>query len=343
MNQRFSNALVPVLSVVAAVLVASVILIVTGANPVGVITSLIEGAFLKPNAFANTLVTMTPYIMLGLGVSVAFGGGLFNIGAEGQFYLGAVAGTLIGYAVPGLPAFIHVPLTMFAGALMGALWAGIAGALKAWRGAHEVITTIMLNYVAFALTDYLINNPMRGKGSAPRTPDLLDTAILPKLFGEATPVHLGLVIALLLVVGYWFLTSKTPLGFAIRTVGSNPDAARYAGIDVKFTMLRTMLISGGLCGIAGAIEVQGVYHYMPAVFTVGYGFDSIAIALLGQGGPVGIVLASLLFGAFGSGSGNIQFATGVNPGIIDVLKAFILIFVGAPAIIRGLLRMNKEA
>jgi general nucleoside transport system permease protein len=330
---------IPLLSVLIALIVAGVLLIVTGANPLTVYSALLQGAFFRTNALANTLLVATPYILLGLGVSLSFAAGLFNIGAEGQFYIGALAGVYVGYALPeGLPMVLHLPLALLAGVAAGALWGGIAGFLKATRGAHEVITTIMLNYVAFAITDFMVNGPMRGAGSAPRTPDVQAGAVLPLIFGAPNKLHYGFVIALLLIAAYWFLTTRMPLGFRIKTVGANPDAARYAGISVPGTTVAALCISGGLCGLAGAVEVLGVYQYMPAAFTTGYGFDSIAIALLGQGHPIGILFSAILFGAMNNGSTYMQFAAGVSNSIISVLQAFIVIFVGAPAIIRSLIR-----
>jgi general nucleoside transport system permease protein len=335
---------VPLLSVLIALIVAGVILIITGANPLEVYSALVQGAFTRRGALGNTLLVTTPYVLLGLGVSLSFMAGLFNIGAEGQFYMGALVGVFVGYALPpGLPMIVHLPLALGAGALAGAVWGGIPGLLKATRGAHEVITTIMFNYIAFALTDFMVNGPMRGTGTAPRTPDIQAGAQLPLIFGAPDKLHWGFVLALVVIVGYWFLTTKMPLGFKIRTVGANPDAARYAGISVPRTTVTTMAISGALCGLAGAIEVLGVYGYMPAAFTTGYGFDSIAIALLGQGGPIGVFLAALLFGAMNSGSSYMQFAANVSNSVISVVQAFIVIFVGAPAIIRSLLnRFGKS-
>ncbi len=334
--------LLPLLSIVAALIVAGVILIITGANPLTVYSSLLEGALIKPKALSETLAIATPYILLGLGMSLGFMAGVFNIGAEGQFYIGAVVSTYLGFSLSGLPTFIHLPVAILGGALGGAIWAGIAGYLKVTRGAHEVITTIMLNYIAFALTDYLINGPLRGKGSAPRTPDVLETAILPSLFNDGSRLNWGLILAIACAVGFWFLTKRMPLGLQIRTIGENPDAARYAGISVNRTMLIAMLMSGALCGIAGATESLGSYHYMPAAFTAGYGFDAIAISLLGQSSALGVVLASVLFGAMNAGTGYMQLASGVTPAIISVLQAFIIVFVAAPAIIRGIFRIGSK-
>jgi simple sugar transport system permease protein len=346
-NSAISNILgnlwSPVLSIFAALLIAGIILIITGANPLVVYSSLIQGAFFKPNAFTETLTIATPYILLGLGVSLGFMAGLFNIGAEGQFYMGAVVSTFIGYAVSGLPAIIHLPLAIIGGALAGAVWGGIAGYFKATRGAHEVITTIMLNYIAFALTDYLINGPLRGKGTAPRTPDVLPSAVLPRLFEEPDRLHWGFFLAIILIVGFWWLTKRMPLGLQIRTVGANPNAAKYAGISVNRVTVITMLLSGALCGIAGATEALGAYRYMPAAFTAGYGFDAIAIALLGQGNPIGVLLAAILFGSLNAGSGFMQLQSGVTPAIISVLQAFIIVFVAAPAIIQSLFKKKNQS
>ena len=194
------SAVIPALSIVVALSLAAIILVVTGANPIKVYSALIEGAFLRPDALADTLVKLTPYLLLGMAVSLSFMGGLFNVGAEGQFFVGALASTFIGYSIKGLPPVLHLPLALAAGAAAGALWAGIAGVLKAYRGAHEVITTIMLNYIAYSLSDWLINGPMRGAGSAPKSPPIVVSAVLPHLFGVDNPIHLGLPLALAFLI-----------------------------------------------------------------------------------------------------------------------------------------------
>lgn len=334
--------LVPVLAVFTALVVGGIVIKVSGGDPFLAYQGLWEGAFGSPKAISETFIWATPYIFAGLAVALGFKGGLFNIGAEGQFYIGALFGVWIGFALPGLPMIVHLPLALLGGALAGAIWGGIAGLLKATRGAHEVITTIMLNYIAFALTDFMVNGPLRSEGTAPRTPDVQPGAVLPEIFGAPDRLHWGFVLALLLLVAYWFLTVRMPLGLQIKTIGANPDAARYAGISVPRTTVIAMMISGGLCGLAGAVEVLGVYRYMPAAFTTGYGFDSIAISLLGQGHPVGILIAAILFGAMNNGATYMQFAAGVSNNIIAVLQAFIVIFVGAPAIIKSLIRRDKK-
>jgi general nucleoside transport system permease protein len=338
------NAWVPAISVLIALVLAGVIIFITGSNPLEAYRALAEGAFLRPAtenrawAFTDTLVASTPFLLLALGISLSFTAGLFNIGAEGQFYMGALLATILGFKITGLPALIHLPVVLMGGAVAGALWGSIAGVLKAKRGASEVITTIMLNYVAYSLVDYLVNGPIRGAGSAPRTPDVEASAAIPTIFAAPDRLHYGFILAIVVAVAYWFVMQKTPLGFRIRTVGQNADAARYAGMSVDNTTITAMALSGAICGLAGAVEVLSLYRYLPSAFTSGYGFDSIAVSLLGQGHPIGIALAALLFGALQNGSTYMQFSAGVSNYIIAVLQAFIIIFVAAPDIIRGVFK-----
>ena len=342
-----SNAWVPAVAVLIALLLAGIIIFVTGSSPLEAYRALIEGAFLRPatetraSAFSDTLVATVPFLLLALGISLAFTSGLFNVGAEGQFYMGALIATVIGFKITGLPMIIHLPLTLIGGALAGAVWAGIAGVLKAKRGASEVITTIMLNYVAYSIVDYLVNGPIRGTGSAPRTPDVSPSAAIPAIFGAPDRLHYGFVIAIVMAIVYWFVMQRTTLGFRLRTTGVNPDAARYAGINVSNMTIMAMALSGALAGLAGAVEVLSLYRYLPSAFTSGYGFDSIAVALLGMGNPIGIALAALLFGAMQNGSTYMQFSAGVSNYIISVLQAFIIIFVAAPEIIRSIVTRRK--
>ncbi len=339
-----SNAWIPAVAVLIALLLAGIIIAVTGSNPFEAYRALIEGAFTRPatttraSSFTDTLVAMTPFLLLALGIALSFTAGLFNVGGEGQFYMGALAATYVGFKITGLPMIIHLPLTMLAGAVAGALYASIAGVLKAKRGASEVITTIMLNYVAYSLVDYLVNGPLRSGGSAPRTPDISPSAAIPAIFGAPDRLHYGFIIAIVMVVVYWFVMWRTTLGFKLRTTGMNADAARYAGINTDNMTITAMALSGLLCGLAGAVEVLSLYRYLPSAFTSGYGFDAIAVALLGQNHPIGIVFSALLFGALQNGSTYMQFAAGVSNYIIAVLQAFIIIFVAAPEIIKGIFR-----
>lgn len=290
----------------------------------------------------ESLMLTTPYIFAGLAVALGFRGGLFNIGAEGQIFVGGLAAAFVGYAVKGLPAFIHLPLAIMAAILAGAVWAAIPGYLKARYGAHEVINTIMMNYIAFRLADYLLQGPMARPDRLPITPDVLKSAWLPALLPAPVRVHFGLFIALFMAwLVYWFLW-KTPRGLEIRMVGANPNAARYAGIRIALIIVLTMSLSGALAGMAGANQVLGVEHRMVRAFSSGYGFDSIALALLGNSHPLGVVLSSFLFGFLRGGAAQMQAEVGVPSEIIKIIQGLIIIFVAAPEIIRSLYRIKPR-
>lgn len=296
------------------------------------------------NPFLESLVTSTPYIFAGLAVALGFRAGVFNIGAEGQIFIGAITATYIGYSVTGLPAIIHLPLALLAGAAGGALWGAIPGWLKAKTGGHEVINTIMMNYIAFRVSDWLLTGPMKRPDSFnPVSPDILPTAWLPRFFADPIRFHLGFFIALAIAyLVYWYLF-KTTWGFDLRTVGTNPSAAKYAGMNVTRNIILAMILSGSLAGLAGANEVLGVNRNLAMAFSSGYGFDSIALALLGNNHPLGVVLAALLFGILRSGATRMQLSAGIPNDIISILQAVILAFIAAPAIIRTIYRLKKPA
>lgn len=294
---------------------------------------------------SESLVAATPYIFTGLSVAVGFKGGLFNIGAEGQLFAGALAASAAGYYITGLPWFIHLPLALVIAFAAGAFWGGIAGYLKAVRGVSEVINTIMLNYIIFLLADWLVgpNGPMRAKGGAPRSPEILPTAYLPPLLSEPIRLHWGFILAIGAVLFvYWFLW-KTTIGFEIRTVGANPTAAKYAGIAVGRIMIVTMGLAGGLAGLGGGNELLGLNHYFAGAFSPGYGFDAIALALLGKSNPFGVLAAALLFGALRNGATRMQSVAGVPIDIISVMQALIIAFIAAPEIVRWIYRLRQPS
>jgi simple sugar transport system permease protein len=289
--------------------------------------------------FTESLVSATPYIFSGLAVALGFRCGLFNIGAEGQFFIGALCSAYVGYAFK-MPWYIHLPLALLAGALGGAIWGAIPGYLKAVTGAHEVVNTIMMNWIAFRLSDWLLTGPMMAAGFRPVTPVIEDTAFLPRIFSDPLRFNAGFFLALAVAaLVYWFLF-KTTLGFEIRAVGSNPDAARYAGMSVVRNFVLVMTLSGALAGLAGASQVLGVDHWVGQGFSAGYGFDSIALALLGKSHPIGVVLAALLFGFLRGGATRMQSMAGIPIDIISVIQGFVIIFVAAPAIIRAIYRLR---
>jgi general nucleoside transport system permease protein len=284
--------------------------------------------------FTESLTAVTPYILAGLAVAVGFKCGLFNIGAEGQFGIGALCSAFVGYSIHGLPWYIHLPLAMLAGAAGGALWGAIPGYLKGLTGAHEVVTTIMMNYISYSLSNWLLNGPMKAPGFRPLTPVVENTAMLPRFFPAPLRFNWGFIVALAVAAFvYWFLF-KTTIGFEIRAVGANPDGARYAGMNIVKNFVIAMTLSGGLAGLAGAAQVLGVDHWVGQGFSSGYGFDSIAIALLGQSHPLGVVLSAFLWGTLRSGATNMQYMAGVPIEIISIIQGLVIVFVAAPAVIR---------
>ena len=294
---------------------------------------------------SESLVTSTPYIFAGLAVALGFKCNLFNIGAEGQLYIGALTSAWIGYNVTGLPAIIHMPLAFLGGALAAALWGGHPGYLRARTGAHEVINTMMMNYIAFRLADWLVNGPMKRGGAAgyiPITPSVLPSAEIPTFFPAPLRFHAGFFIALGIAVLVYLFLWKTTLGFEIRTVGANLRAARYGGINVGRNMVLALALSGALAGMAGANEVLAVNHNVAGAFSPGYGWDSIALALLGKSHPLGVVLASLLFGTLRNGATKMQSLADIPIDIIVIVQAMVIMFIAAPPIIRWLYRLKAE-
>lgn len=332
---------VPIFAVILAVLIGAIILFISGASPIEAYSALIKGSFGDVDAFTRTLEKATPLVFSGLAVAFAFKAGLFNIGAQGQLLFGAIVSAFLGFSIEGLPAYIHAPLALLGGAIAGALFGAIPGALKSYTGAHEVITTIMLNYIAINITDYLADGPWKDASPSnivARTPKIFDTAVIPEVGGF--PV--GFLIALLFAVLIWWLLDHTTLGFEIRTVGQNPDAAEYSGVKVARTIILAMVISGFIAGLGGAIETQGVVgRYQPG-FNVGLGFDGITIALLAKTNPFGVIPAAILVGAMEAGASQMQFSADVAKEIVDVIQALILFFVAADVIIRWLLRMQAD-
>lgn len=292
--------------------------------------------------FTESLVTSTPYILTGLSVAIGFRAGLFNIGAEGQFFIGALCSAYVGYSIVGLPAFIHLPLALLAGAAGGALWGAIPGYLKAKFGAHEVVNTIMMNWIAFRLSDWLLTGPMKASGFRPVTPNVEHTAELPRFFADPLRFNWGFILALAMAVLIWWLLFKTTIGFELRSVGNNPDGAKYAGMSITRNIVLVMTLAGGLAGLAGSAQVLGVDRWVGQGFSAGYGFDSIALALLGKSHPFGVVLAALLFGFLRSGATRMQSMAGIPIDIISVIQGLVIIFVAAPAIIRWIYRLKEK-
>ena len=311
--------------------------------------ALFEGAVFDPSSAAKgtlsgifgpiseTLVDATPLILGGLSVGLAFRAGLFNIGGQGQIILGAIFAGYVGFAW-NLPPVLHLVVAMVAGILGGALWGGIAGYLKARTGAHEVITTIMLNYIAFNLLAFLLSvkgfqRPPYGQAIS-RVVE--GNARLPHLLGGSVRLNGGLMIALAAAFGLWWLLSRSTLGFQLRAVGANQFAARTAGMSVERSYLVVMLIAGGLSGLAGVTQILGTNSAITQDIDAGIGFDAITVALLGRANPFGMVLAGLLFGALHAGGVQMQSSTGTPVDLVQVIQSLVVLFIAAPAVIRAI-------
>jgi general nucleoside transport system permease protein len=336
----------PLLAVVTALFFGAIVILATGGNVLLAYQGLWEGSLGRPQSISESLVWATPYIFGGLAVALAFKAGLFNIGVEGQIGVGSLASVFVGYAVTGIPFPFHMLLALAAGTLAGAIWGAIPGFLKARTGAHEVIVTIMLNYVAIQMTSFLVGGIMKDPNpliANAQTPKILQSARLPPLLPDPVyRVHWGFVVALLAAVGVWWLLNKSTLGFEIRTVGANPNAARYAGIAVGRTMVIAMAFSGGLAGLGASLEVVGLNFYHTAGFSVGYGFDSIAVALLGRSHPFGVVPSALMFGALRAGATRMQFVSQIPVDIISIVQGIILVLVAADELIRRLYGIGRR-
>lgn len=346
-----SAALIPILAVITALLVGALMILLTeGAGAIlPAYRALFVGAFGSFGAISETLLVATPLILAGLSVALGFRAGLFNIGAEGQMVIGGLAAVMVGFSFEGMPALLHMPMALIAGFLGGALWGFIPGLLRARTGAHEVITTIMLNFIAFRTLEYMLKLPgiqVEGRFD-PVSRNVLDSARMPPILSwlpvegaSGFRVHLGLLIALAMAwVVYWLLFRST-VGFELRAVGANPHAAKYGGISVVTSIVLVMSIAGGLAGMAGGNETLGVLGRAAPGFSAQIGFDAIALALLGRSHPGGVVLAAILFGALRAGGRSMQVRSDVGIDLIVVIQALIIVFIAAPELIRAVYRVR---
>jgi ABC-type uncharacterized transport system permease subunit len=328
-QKAFQSLLMPVIAFFVALAIGALILIAAHFNPLLAYQAMYQGAFTDFRSFTEVLLEATPLICIGSGLAVAFRCGIWNIGGEGQFYVGAVTGTAIGIYLMFLPGWILLPLVLIGGVIGGALWAMLAGYLKNRFGANEVVTTVMLNYVAIIGTSYLVSGPMIEPGGRyPQTVQISRGAWLPQ-FLPPTRLNIGFIIAILLAVGLYLLIFKSSTGYAIRAVGINPEAARFAGIQVKRNILLAMAISGGAAGLGGAIQIAGVTYRLFQQISPGFGFTAIAVSLLVNNNPLGIILAGILFGGLSTGSRLMQMNVGVPSVLVNIIQGLVVLSVVA--------------
>ncbi len=346
-----SLVVIPLLAVFSALVVGAVFIIFTeGFGAVfPAYKALFQGSLVGWNSISETLLVSSPLIFAGLSVALGFRAALFNIGAEGQMTIGGLTAVIVGISFEGLPAVIHLPLALVAGFLGGVLWGFIPGILRAKTGAHEVITTIMLNFIAFRTLEYILKVPfVQAEGRFdPISKDVLESAQLPRILtwlpvegAEMLRLNLGFIVALAVAwVVYWILFKST-IGFEFRAVGANPSAAKYGGMAVTSAIILVMVLAGGLAGLGGANETLGVLGRAFPGFTAQIGFDAIALALLGRSHPGGVVLASILFGALRVGGRVMQVKTDVGIDLIIIIQALIIVFVAAPELVRAIYKVK---
>lgn len=345
-------ATVPVLAVLLGLVAGAAVMIIskslsTGVTDIGLpvraYASLLAGSLSSLDAVVRTISEATPLILAGLSVGIGFKAGLFNIGANGQYLMGALGAAAAGSAVSGWSPWLAIPTALAAGMLAGAAYGFIPGALKAWTGAHEVVTNIMLNFIAAALIAFLVTGPLATPGASLQgTGDVLNAA-LPVIIGRADGTgNLGILLAIVAVPLAYLLLFRSVLGFEMRTVGANPSAALYAGMRPGRLIILTMSLCGLLAGTAGAGQVLGISHSISSSYSTAVGFDAITIALLGRAHPVGIFFAALLFGLMRAGSALMQIRERVPVEIIDVIQALILLFLAADIIVRTVFRIRAQ-
>jgi len=338
-NQRFGqffDALLPVLATLSAFAIGAIMLFLLGVNPGEAYKAMLEGAFGSSNALAETLVKATPLLLVGLGICIAFRGNVINIGGEGQMIIGAILGTLVGINMSESPGWLVITLALLVGFLGGAIWGAIPGVLKAYFNVNEILSTIMMNAIAVQTMNFLLRGPMIDPAQAelaskiPQTARLVDALRLPRLV--PTRLHLGVLIAVILAFLVYILLWRTTLGYRIRAVGQNPDASRYAGINVKQYIVLALLLSGAFAGLAGATQVFGVNYRMitdgsATGFTGSAGFNGIVAALFGQLHPIGTIPASILFGALLVGANKMQRVVQVPSALVIALNGLVVVFV----------------
>ncbi|MEF9853687.1 MAG: ABC transporter permease [Hydrogenoanaerobacterium sp.] len=340
MNKLKKIQFTPLYSLLLALFIGGIIILISGNNPFEIYSKLLNGAFGSRNGIMQTLLQSTPLIFCGLSVAVGMRGGLLNLGVEGQLYIGALCSSLVGLYAKGLPSFVHITLCILAGMVGGAVWAFLPVFLKIKRGTHEVVTALMLNYIASLFIDYMTNYPLMAKDSSVAQSEIiLPSAFLPKLVPRSQ-VSCGILIGVVLAILLSLVLKKTVFGYSITLVGQNQLAAKAAGVPINKIMISTMLIAGACAGLAGTVEVLGTYNRLIMGFSPGYGFDGIAVAVLGSS-PIMVIFSALLFGALRAGGMALQFGTNLSVKFITALQGIIILLIAAPALCTHLFKALK--
>jgi ABC-type uncharacterized transport system permease subunit len=329
------DSLAQIIAVLGAFLIGAIVLLATGHSPLEAYGAMLTGAFGDVYGVGQTLTQATPILFTALAFLLAFKCGLFNLGAEGQLLIGGFFAAVIGISMSWMPVFIHLPLALLAGVVGGAIWGFIPAVLKAKLGAHEVITTMMSSYVALYLTSYMVNYPLKAPGWVSQTVLISPSAELPRIL-PVTQLSASFILSIIVAGITVYFLERTTIGYEIRAIGLSPAAAQNAGINTKKGIILALVVSGAIAGLGGAGEILGVHRRFIDGFSPGYGWDGLAVALIGGLNPFGAILAAILFGALRSGGIAMNVATGVPLDIITVLQALVVLFVAAPKLIRYL-------
>ncbi|MCE1174465.1 MAG: ABC transporter permease [Propionibacteriales bacterium] len=337
---RGQSVIVPILALIVAFAIGAILIAGQGVNPISAYASLFHYAWFSSDGLQVTLLRTAGLALTGLAVAIPLKIGMFNIGAQGQFLVGAITAAFVGYQFGNLPGIPLILVALVGGIIGGAVWGWISGILKAKRNVHEVISTIMLNYVAAQLIDWLLNSYLKAPGQAiPQTPKIVDQAQI----GNLGPFPVGFLIAIVLAAFSWWLLRRTVLGFQFGTVGANPEAARYAGVKLPRMYAAGMTLAGGMAGLSGGVQTLGETHYFEQSFAGSLGFDGVTVALLARGNPIGVVPAAFLLASLRAGAPGLQFDLGVQPEIVDLVLAITLLLVSIPILAKLLVRKGATA
>jgi len=337
MKNKLIKILVPIISILCSFIVGAILIASIGGDPVEAFSYLLKGAFGTKSNIGETFVKATPLIFTGLAATFAYKCGVFNLGAEGQFVMGAVASIWISTTFLSIPAPLLIVLSLTSGAIAGGLWGLIPGILKIKRGLNEMIVSIMLNYIAVLFMGYLYSGPLRD-GNLPQTAEV---AVKLSRFVSGTRVHVGIIIALVLTLVLYYFLFHTSFGFKLRAVGLNPTASEYNGFPLKKLMLTSFIVSGAIAGLGGSVELHGTQFRLMSGFGIGYGFDGVAIALIGQLNPIGTVLVAYLFAVLRKGAITMQVGTGMPTSVIDIIQALVIVFAVAGSALTNLPKVRQ--